>query len=89
MALAGATAIELTARLVRRDPAVTRAGTRVLLEGNTQHLDSQRAVRELGVTFRPLEATITDEAAWYRSHGTLPIPRDHASSTERTKAGTA
>jgi hypothetical protein len=38
---------------------------------------------------RPLDQTITDEAAWYRSHGTLPIPRDHASSTEGTKAGTA
>jgi len=89
IALVGATAMEFTARLVRRDPAVTRAGTRVLLEGNTQHLDSQRAERELGVTFRPLEATITDEAAWYRSHGALPIPRDRASSTERTKAGAA
>ena len=70
-------------------PCCPRAGTRVLLEGNTQHLDSQRAERELGVTFRPLEATITDEAAWYRSRGTLPGARDHASSTERTKAGTA
>jgi hypothetical protein len=87
--MAGATAIELTARLLRRDPAVTRAGIRVLLEGNTQHLDSQRAERALGVAFCPLEAPITDEAAWYRSHGTLPIPRDHASSTERTKAGAA
>jgi dihydroflavonol-4-reductase len=85
IAMAGATAIELTARLLRRDPAVTRAGTRILLEGNTQHLDSQRAERELGVTFRPLAATLTDEAAWYRSHGALPIPRDHASSTERTE----
>lgn len=89
IAVAGATAMELTARLLRRDPAVTRAGTRVLLEGNTQHLDSQRAERELGVAFRPLEATITDETAWYCSHGALPIPRDHASSTEHTKAGAA
>ncbi len=88
IAMAGATVIELTARLVRRDPAVTRAGTRVLLEGDTQYLTSRRAERELGVTFRPLEATITDEAAWYRSHGTLPIPRDQAASTERAKAGT-
>jgi len=67
--------MELTARLVRRDPTVTRAGTRVLLEGKTQHLDSQRAERELGPTFRARwTRPITDEAAWYRRHGTLPIP---------------
>ena len=86
IAMAGAAASELTARLLRRDPAATRAGTRVLLEGNTQHLDSQRAERELGVTFRPLQATLTDETAWYRSHGALPIRRDHASSTEQGPA---
>ena len=81
IAMAGATAIELAARLRRRDTAVTRAGTRVLLEGNRQHLTSQRAERELGVTFRPLDQTIGDEAAWYRGHGMLPAgPR-------RPKAG--
>jgi dihydroflavonol-4-reductase len=53
VAMAGAAVLELTARLRRRDAAVTRAGTRVLLEGSRQHLTSGRAERELGVTFRP------------------------------------
>jgi hypothetical protein len=53
--------VELGARLRHRDPAVTRAGTRVLLEGSRQHLTSGRAERELGVTFRPLRQTIADE----------------------------
>jgi nucleoside-diphosphate-sugar epimerase len=71
MAMTGATVMELAARLRHRDPAATRAGTRVLLEGDRQHLTSQRAERELGVTFRPLEQIISDEADWYRSHGML------------------
>jgi hypothetical protein len=33
---------------------------------------SERAERELGATFRPIAATIADEAAWYARHGTLP-----------------
>jgi nucleoside-diphosphate-sugar epimerase len=84
-AMAGATVIELTARLRRRDPAVTRTGTRVLLEGNRQHLSSQRAQHELDVTFRPLAQTIADEATWYRSHGMLPDQPNQARGTEATE----
>jgi len=87
MAMAGATVMELAARLRRRNPAATRAGTRVLLEGSRQRLTSQRAERELGVTFRPLQATIGDEADWYRSHGTLPASRNRPPGSERPKAG--
>ena len=62
------------------------AAAAVLLEGNTQHLDSQRAERELGVTFRPLGHTITDEADWYRAHGTLPTPRRDDMNQYATKS---
>jgi len=41
-----------------------------MLESNRQHLTSQRAERDLGVTLRT--QTIADEAAWYRIHGMLP-----------------
>jgi dihydroflavonol-4-reductase len=58
----------------------------VQLEGN-QHLTSQRAERELGVTFRPLDQTIGDEASWYRSHGMLPARRAEPSGSERTRTG--
>jgi NAD(P)-dependent dehydrogenase (short-subunit alcohol dehydrogenase family) len=56
--------------------------------------DRARTLLPVHERLRIVEGDITridgfaDEAAWYRSHGTLPIPRDHASSTERTKAGT-
>jgi hypothetical protein len=68
--MAGSADLELAARLRHRWPAATRAGTRVMLEGNRQHLTSQRAERDLGVTLRA--QTIADEAAWYRNHGMLP-----------------
>ncbi|HEX9359773.1 MAG TPA: NAD-dependent epimerase/dehydratase family protein [Streptosporangiaceae bacterium] len=82
LAMAGSGVIELAARLRGREPAVTRAGTRILLEGDRQHLTSQRAGRELGATFRPLAQTITDETAWYRSHSTLP-PAPHSPAQHR------
>jgi hypothetical protein len=59
--MAGPAGLELAAWPRRREPAATRAGTRVLLESNRQHLTSQRAERELGVTFRSLAQTIADE----------------------------
>lgn len=82
LAMAGSSVIELTARLQRREPAATRAGTRVLLEGDRQHLNSRRAEHQLGVTFRPLAQTIADEASWYRHHGLLP----HASEVRPASA---
>jgi nucleoside-diphosphate-sugar epimerase len=79
LAMAGSAGLELAAWLRRREPAATRAGTRVLLESNRQHLTTQRAERELGATFRSLAHTIADEAAWYRNHGMLPSdPRSPA-----------
>lgn len=81
--MAGSAGLELAAWLRRREPAATRA----LLESNRQHLTSQRAERELGVTFRPLAQTIADEAAWYRNHGMLPPdPRTPARQRLRTPA---
>jgi len=85
MAMAGATTMELAARLRHRDTAVTRAGTRVLLEGSRQHLTSRRAERELGVTFRPLSQTIADEAAWYYAHGMLAAKPGHPARSADAK----
>ncbi len=88
LAMAGSSVIELTARLQRREPAATRAGTRVLLEGDRQHLNSRRAEHQLGVTFRPLAQTIADEASWYRHHGLLP-PCQRGPARERGLQTTA
>ena len=43
--------------------------------------NSAKAVTELGVTFRPLVATLRDEVAWYRSlekrEASNAVPRSH------------
>jgi len=87
LAMAGSAGLELAAWPRRREPAATRAGTRVLLESNRQHLSSQRAERELGVTFRSLAQTIADEAAWYRNHGMLPPDLPLAPAPAPTRRG--
>ncbi|WP_433133752.1 NAD-dependent epimerase/dehydratase family protein [Micromonospora sp. CA-240977] len=86
VAMTFATLLEFSARLRRRPPIATRAGVRVLVEGNRARYSSQRAVRELGVSFRPLADTLADEAAWYRAHGLLPPP---GSTTGRRATRTA
>jgi hypothetical protein len=77
-AMAGATVIELTARLRHRDPAVTRAGTASCSKA-TGSACPPAAERELGATF-PLAQTITDEAAW------VPQPW-HAAGPPRSSPG--
>jgi dihydroflavonol-4-reductase len=32
-------------------------------------VNSAKAVRELGATFRTFEETVRDEVAWFRAHG--------------------
>jgi hypothetical protein len=88
LAMAGSAVIELAARLRRRQPAVTRAGTQVLLEGDHQHLTTRRAERELAVTYRPLAQTIADETAWYRGHGMLPPGQHSPCGDRRLRAAT-
>jgi dihydroflavonol-4-reductase len=53
---------------------LTNGSTLLSLEGlRTMHaksrVDSSKAVRELGVTFRPLENTLQDEVSWFQTHG--------------------
>ncbi|MFJ1748728.1 NAD-dependent epimerase/dehydratase family protein [Streptomyces sp. NPDC088116] len=67
-----ASALEWQAKVRGKEPVATRTGMRVLLEGHHRRVSSARAARELDVTFRPLEQTIADQAAWHRAHGQLP-----------------
>jgi dihydroflavonol-4-reductase len=39
-------------------------------------VDSSRAVRELGATFRPFEDTLRDEVAWYRRDDQMKISNE-------------
>ncbi|MGH3915758.1 MAG: NAD-dependent epimerase/dehydratase family protein [Pseudonocardiaceae bacterium] len=72
VALSAAGLLELRDRLRGRTPTATRQGVRALMEGNKRHVSSARATDELGITFRDLERTLPDTAAWYRDHGMLP-----------------
>lgn len=40
-------------------------------ESANMDFDSTKAMRELGISFRPLEDTFADTVAWYRRHGWL------------------
>jgi dihydroflavonol-4-reductase len=72
LALSVAWVAETNARLRGQPTLMTVNGIRTL-----QHilqLDSAKAKRELGVTFRPLAETLADEVAWFRR--TAPVPHD-------------
>lgn len=67
LALAAATAVELTARLRGRSPAVCREMVRTMLHGH--RYDGSRAVRELGLTYTPPHETLRRTIAWYVENG--------------------
>ena len=75
--MTGATVIELTSRLRRHDPAVTRVGTPRPARRQPP-VPLLAAERELGFTYHPLAQAIADKAARYRNHGMLP-PGPHIS----------
>ncbi|MEV7284499.1 NAD-dependent epimerase/dehydratase family protein [Streptomyces sp. NPDC093252] len=74
-ALGIAALAETAARLTGKTPVATRTGIRTLTEGHHARFSSARAERELGVTFRPLDETLADQAAFHRDRGELPDPR--------------
>jgi dihydroflavonol-4-reductase len=67
MALAFAYASEFMARWQNKRAVASVEGVRSFNEPS--RLDSGKAARELGVTFRPLAETLRDEVAWFRAHG--------------------
>jgi dihydroflavonol-4-reductase len=81
LALAGSGVIDLTDRLRRRPSLVTPRGTRVLLDMNRQWISSARAQAELGVTFRAIDETLSDEASWFGQRGLISM--DQAATVGR------
>jgi dihydroflavonol-4-reductase len=70
-AIAGAS--ELVARTTGRSALLSLASVRLLPQENQRsRFDPPKAQRELGVTFRPVEETLADEIAWFRTHRMLP-----------------
>lgn len=50
-----------------RDPALTRTFFEYSLKPS--FFNTEKSVRELGATYRPIEETIGDAIAWFRAHG--------------------
>jgi dihydroflavonol-4-reductase len=67
VATAMALGAELTARITGRPAALTRVSVDAL-RGDFA-ASSAKAQHELGVRFRPVEETLHDAVAWFRSHG--------------------
>jgi dihydroflavonol-4-reductase len=60
------------ARVARRDLPACPEMVRTLLHGH--RFDGTRAHRELGLDYRPIEATLTRTLAWYADRGLLRRP---------------
>lgn len=67
LSLAVGAASQTWARLTGSQALVTLAGVRTIHGKN--NVDSAKAIRELGATFRPFDDTVRDEVAWFRAHG--------------------
>lgn len=69
LASAGATTVELAAKVAGRRPPVCREMVRVLRAGHTY--DGSRATRDLGLDYTPLESTMRRTIDWFREQGML------------------
>ncbi len=70
------TVLETLARVAERFSALTKRPSNLTLDGvRTLHLkldvSSERAARDLGVSFRPLAETLRDAVAWFETNGYL------------------
>jgi dihydroflavonol-4-reductase len=64
--MAYAWAMEVYGSLTGKPILISRQGVQTLHA--KPDLDSGKAERELGATFRPLEQTLRDEVEWYKQH---------------------
>jgi dihydroflavonol-4-reductase len=67
VAIAFATVVQAWSKLTKRPNVLTVDGLRVMRA--KLHHNSQRAQRELGVSFRPFRETLRDTVAWYQKQG--------------------
>jgi dihydroflavonol-4-reductase len=66
LALANAALFTWVADLVKRPPLMGMARDSLLSAYHGTDADGSKAVRELGIQYRPLEETVRDAIAWYR-----------------------
>lgn len=69
---------EAYGRLTGKPVLATINGVKTLRARRTTRSD--KALRELGVTLRPLEATLRDEVAWFRSQGPVRLQHEDQES---------
>ncbi|NHZ32580.1 SDR family oxidoreductase [Massilia rubra] len=61
---------ELYARITGKPVLLSLATVRLMVkEAGRSHFNHAKSERELALKFRPLEQTMADTVAWYRSHG--------------------
>ncbi len=66
LSLAYAAGAEFLGRITGQSVLVSRESVHILHLKHT--VVSDKAIRELGATFRPFEETMRDEVAWYRNN---------------------
>jgi len=69
LSLAVGAASQTWARITGTPALITIAGLRIMHARVA--VDSSKAIRELGASFRPFDETVRDEVAWFREHGYL------------------
>jgi dihydroflavonol-4-reductase len=69
LSLAVGAASQTWARITGTPALITIAGLRIMRARVA--VDSSKAVRDLGASFRPFDDTVRDEVAWFREHGYL------------------
>ena len=67
LSLAVGAALQTWAQITGGQALVTLAAVRTI-HGKNQ-VDSAKAARELGASFRPFDETVRDEVEWFRTHG--------------------
>lgn len=86
MAMSIAFLVEIMARVSGRAPWFTRDMVRHVVI--CQQYDCSRAMRELGITFRPVESSLRDTILWYVDNGWVDEPERLALVATRAEGGT-
>lgn len=80
-----ATLLELGARFTGKAPLISREGVKTMMDKH--RVESGKAMRELGVSFRPLRETLSDELHWYAEAGRIAPDISLKRKNGQTRAG--
>jgi dihydroflavonol-4-reductase len=86
LAIGIAAMLDRWSRLTGRRSPMPLEGIRTMAA--RKYVSSEKAVRELGATFRPFEETLRDEVAWFRATGLAPSKVVHSGSPAQQATST-